>query len=136
MTNRMPTPIRASSASKALHATRRSKPSLRCLLPALAARDVHAALAATTAPIVAVMNLGPQVPETLGLDVADHLRAVLDTGVRVDRIVVDPHSRIAVDPDAIAALGVACTLADVARPDVMAHAPAKLASVLAALLQS
>jgi hypothetical protein len=33
----MPTPIRASSASKALHATRRSKPSLRCLLPALAA---------------------------------------------------------------------------------------------------
>jgi uncharacterized cofD-like protein len=106
------------------------------VLPALAARDVHAALAASTAPVVAIMNLGPQVPETMGLDVADHLRAVLDLGVRVDRVVVDPQSRIAVDPDAIAALGVACTLAEVARPDALAHAPAKLASVLAALLQS
>jgi hypothetical protein len=72
----------------------------------------------------------------LGLDVVDHLRAVLDTGVRVDRVVVDPRSRIALDPDAIRALGVECTVAEVARPDVAAHAPAKLASVLAALLQS
>src|SRR6478735_6386534 len=41
------------------------------LLPALAAADVHAALVATRAPIVAVVNLGPQVPETQGLDAVD-----------------------------------------------------------------
>ena len=106
------------------------------LLPALAARDVHAALAATDAPIVAVMNLGPQEPETTGLDVVDHVRAVLDAGVRVDRVVVDPRCRLALDPAVLAGLGVACTTAEVARPDVAAHAPAKLASVLTALLQS
>ena len=106
------------------------------LLPALAAADVHAALAATDAPVVAVVNLGPQPPETLGLDVADHVRAVLDAGVRVDRVVVDPRSRAAAGPGALAALGVECTMAEVARPDVAAHAPAKLASVLSALLQS
>jgi uncharacterized cofD-like protein len=106
------------------------------LLPALAATDVHAALAATDAPVVAILNLGPQEPETTGLDVADHVRAVLETGVRVDRVVVDPRSPLLLDPAALAALGVECTTAEVARPDVAAHAPAKLASVLSALLQS
>ena len=106
------------------------------LLPALAAADVHAALASSSAPVVAVVNLGPQPPETLGLDVADHVRAVLDAGVRVDRVVVDPRSPLPLDPEALAALGVECTLAEVARPDVAAHAPARLAEVLAALLQS
>jgi uncharacterized cofD-like protein len=106
------------------------------LLPALAAADVHAALAATRAPIVAVVNVGPQVPETLGLDVVDHVRAVLETGVRVDRVVVDPHSPLPLDPAALAALGVECISAEVARPDAAAHQPAKLASVLSALLQS
>lgn len=106
------------------------------LLPALAAKDVHRALAATDVPIVSVVNLGPQVPETLGLDVADHVRAILDAGVRVDRVLVDPRARLALDPEALAALGVECTAAEVARPDVAAHAPAKLASALSALLQS
>jgi uncharacterized cofD-like protein len=106
------------------------------LLPALAAADVHAALVATRAPIVAVVNLGPQVPETLGLDIADHVRAVLEAGIRVDRVVVDPRCPLPLDPAALAALGVECTSAEVARPDVMAHQPAKLAPVLAALLQS
>ena len=106
------------------------------LLPALAAPDVHEALCRTDAPIVAVLNLAPQIPETLGLDVADHVRAVLETGIRLDRVVLDPLCRIDGDPAAIEALGVACTVAAVARPDVAAHAPAKLASVLSALLQS
>jgi uncharacterized cofD-like protein len=104
------------------------------LLPALAAPDVHRALARAQAPVVSVVNLGPQVPETVGLDVADHVRAVLDAGVRVDRVVVDPRSPLALDTEAIRALGVECTPAEVARPDVAAHAPAKLASVLSALL--
>jgi uncharacterized cofD-like protein len=106
------------------------------LLPALAARDVRAALARASVPVVMVMNLGPQVPETVGLDAADHLRAVCDLGIRVDHLVVDDRCRLTVDADALVALGPAVTIAPVARPDVMAHAPAKLASTLAALLQS
>ncbi|MGZ4677547.1 MAG: gluconeogenesis factor YvcK family protein [Acidimicrobiia bacterium] len=106
------------------------------VLPALAARGVHEALARCRAPVAAVVNLGPQLPETVGLDVADHLRAVLDLGIRVDTAVVDPDGRLPLEPDAIAALHVDLCLAPVARPDAMAHAPAKLAPVLAALLQS
>ena len=49
---------------------------------------------------------------------------------------MDPRSPLALDTEAIRALGVECTPAEVARPDVAAHAPAKLASVLSALLQS
>jgi uncharacterized cofD-like protein len=104
------------------------------LLPALVAPDVHSALHGTEAPVVAVVNLGPQPPETQGLDVADHLRAVLDAGVWVERVVVDPRSRIRLDPALIESLCVDLTLAEVARPDLAAHAPAKLAEVLAALL--
>jgi uncharacterized cofD-like protein len=106
------------------------------LLPALAAKDVHAALAASAAPVVSIVNLGPQVPETVGLDVADHVRAVVETGVRVDRVLVDPRGGLTLDEDAVRALGVECTTAELARPDVAAHAPAKLASALSALLQS
>jgi uncharacterized cofD-like protein len=106
------------------------------LLPTLVVADVRNALVATTAPVVAVANVGPQVPETSGLDLADHVRAVLETGVRLDRVVVDSRGRLPLDRHAVEALGVPCTVAEVARPDVSAHAPAKLASVLAALLQS
>lgn len=106
------------------------------LLPALSARDVLAALRDTTAPVHLVVNLGAQLPETAGLDVADHLRAVLDLGIRIDRAVVDLGSTLALDPAVIEGLGVEIVTADVARPDVMAHEPAKLARVLAALLES
>jgi uncharacterized cofD-like protein len=106
------------------------------VLPALAAPDVAAALAASVAPVIAVVNLGPQAPETVGLDVADHLRAVLDAGIRVDHAVVDQRSRLVLDRDAVAGLGVTLSVADVARPDVAAHEPARLAPVLAALLES
>lgn len=106
------------------------------LLPALAAPDVHAALGRAHAPVVAVMNLGTQLPETGGLDVADHLRAVLELGVRVDRVIVDDRCGLAVDGAVIEGLGVAVTVAPVARPDVTAHEPARLAPVLAALVQS
>lgn len=106
------------------------------LLPTLCVPAVQTALATTTAPIVQVVNLAPQVPETEGLDATEHLRAVLESGVRVDQMVAHLGSSLAVDSAAIAALGVRLVTADVARPDVSAHAPAKLASALAALLES
>lgn len=106
------------------------------VVPALAAPDVRAAVAGATAPVVAVVNLRPQVPETEGLDVTDHVRAVLDLGVRIDRVVVHQAGELALDVAAVEALGAPVVVADVARPDVTAHEPAKLAPVLAALLQS
>ncbi len=104
------------------------------LMPTLMVPAVQAALAATPAAIVQISNLASQIPETEGLSAADHLATVLDSGVRVDRYIVDSNSGLAVDPDAITALGVTPVVADVARPDASAHVPAKLAPVLAALL--
>ncbi len=104
------------------------------LMPTLMVPAVRAALATARAPVVMVANLASQIPETEGLSAVDHLATVLDAGVRVDRFVVHSHSRLAVDPAAIAALGVDPVIADVARPDASAHVPAKLAPVLAALL--
>ena len=106
------------------------------LLPTLSVLAVQEALAAVTAPILQVLNLGAQLPETQGLDAADHVRAVLEYGIRVDHLVVHTRTPLPVDPVAIGALGVHLITADVARPDVSAHEPAKLAPVLAALLES
>ena len=106
------------------------------LLPALVAPDVRAALGGRTGRTDLVVNLGAQLPETAGLDVADHVRAVLETGVPLTAVVVDTRCELRLDPAAVEALGVELVVADVARPDVMVHAPARLASVLESLLES
>ena len=106
------------------------------LVPALAAPDVRTAIGQASGAVVAVVNLRPQVPETEGLDVADHLRAIRDLGVRIDRVVVHERGELPLDVAEAERLGGPVVVADVARPDVTAHAPAKLAPVLAALLQS
>ncbi len=104
------------------------------LLPALVAPDVRAAVLASHAPVVMVMNLEAQVPETAGLDAVDHLQAVRDLGIRVDHVVVDDRCRLAGDRARLEALEVTVSVEPVARPDVRAHEPAKLASALTALL--
>ncbi len=106
------------------------------LLPTLCVPAVATALGETAAPVVQIVNLAAQVPETTGLDATDHVRAVLESGVRIDSVVIDAGSRLDVDFDAIEALGVRARSADVARPDVSAHEPTKLAPVLAGLLES
>ncbi len=106
------------------------------LLPTLCVPAVHAALGDTSATIVFVGNLHARERETRGLDATDHLRAVLDMGVRVDHFVVDSGNGLAVDEAEIVSLGVRLTRADVARGDVSAHEPTKLAPVLATLLES
>jgi len=106
------------------------------LLPTLCVPAVATALAQASAPVVQVLNLGAQVPETAGLDATDHVRAVLEYGIRVDVLVIDAGCTLAVDPAAVEALGVRVVTVDVARPDVSAHEPAKLAPVLAGLLES
>jgi hypothetical protein len=74
------------------------------------------------------------VPETAGLDAADHLAAVLAHGARVDRFLHQRDGVLAVDPVRIRSFGVEAVPADVARADGLAHDPERLALALRALL--
>lgn len=86
------------------------------------------ALSATGGRKVYVANLRPQVPETEGYDVADHVAALSDHGVEVDVVVCDP-SGIGVGSPRVPVVE-----ADLGRPDGLGHDPAKLASVLVDLV--
>lgn len=104
------------------------------LLPVLCVDGLRAAVGAAQARVVQVCNLRPQVPETAGLDAADHLRAVLEHGGRADVFLYDPQGDLPADEGAIAALGAAPAAARVAAADRLAHDPAGLAVALRALL--
>ena len=104
------------------------------LLPVLCVPELREAIATTSARVVQVGNLRPQVPETNGLDASDHLLAVLDHGGRVDRFLYQRDGILAADEDAIRGWGVEPVAAQVARPDGLAHDPLKLAEALQALL--
>lgn len=53
--------------------------------------EVRRALAQTGAQRVFVANLAPQVPETEGFSVLEEVQALVDHGVALDVVVVDPH---------------------------------------------
>jgi len=98
------------------------------VLAAVAVPGIRTALNASGAQRVYVCNLHPQDPETASFDVAMHVAALLDHGVRVDRVLCD-SSQIEVGE-------VAVPLVDVplARPNGLAHDPTRLAETLADLL--
>jgi len=105
-----------------------------CVVP-----GIHAALAARRARTVYVCNLRPQVPETEGFSPVEHLRAVLDHGVRPDVVVVDSGEGEAGWDlrglrDLAAREGVALVCAAVARPGRSSHDTAALATALGGLL--
>jgi uncharacterized cofD-like protein len=104
------------------------------LLAVLAVHDLRAAVRAAPGRVIQVGNLRPQLPETAGLDAADHLAAVLDHGARVDTYLAPHPGGLVADPDRIASLGVTPVLADVADAGAAEHDPGRLASALAALL--
>jgi len=104
------------------------------VLPVLCVAGLRDALATTSAQVVQVANLRPQVPETAGMDVADHLEAVLAHGARVDRFLRDSGSGLPVDADRLAGLGVETVIAPVSRADGLAHDHQQLAQALCALL--
>ncbi len=104
------------------------------LLPVLCVPGVRDTLAGASAPVIQVSNLGPQVPETSGLDAADHLLAVLEHGGRVDRFLYERDGNLVADEVVIRGWGVEPVAAQVARPDGLAHDPLKLAEGLQALL--
>ncbi|HLF41709.1 MAG TPA: 2-phospho-L-lactate transferase CofD family protein, partial [Acidimicrobiia bacterium] len=104
------------------------------LMPVLCVPAIREALNGARGRIVAVCNLRPQVPETLGLDATDHLRAVLDHGARVDAFLYQEGGLLDADEAAIRDLGIVPVAADVAAPNGLVHDPAKLAKALEALV--
>jgi uncharacterized cofD-like protein len=104
------------------------------VLPVLCVNDLRRAVAATRAQVVQVSNLRPQVPETAGMDVADHLAAVLAHGCRVDRFLYDTGTGLPLDRARLDALEVEAVAAPVARPDGLVHDHGQLARALCALL--
>src|SRR5439155_22495414 len=104
------------------------------LAPVLCVPAILEALAAPRGRIVHVCNLQPQVPETLGLDATDHLRAVLDHGARVDTFLYQLGGDLAADEIAVRALGVEPMAADVAGPNGHVHDPGAFAKALEGLL--
>jgi uncharacterized cofD-like protein len=104
------------------------------LLPVLCVPELREAISTTPARVVQVANLRPQLPETAGLDATDHLRAVLDHGVRVDTFLYQEAGTLAVDVGAIRSWGVQPVAATAAAADDLAHDPEQLAKALSALL--
>ena len=89
---------------------------------------LRAALAEAPGEKVYVCNLGAQLPETAGFDVADHVEALRAHGVDVDVVLYHPGAL------PLGRLDVRGVGRPVARPDGLAHDPAKLAVALADLV--
>jgi uncharacterized cofD-like protein len=104
------------------------------LLPVLCVPGLRDAVRSTRARVVAVANLRAQVPETLGLDGTDHLRALLEHGARVDTFLYARDGALRVDEDSVHAMGVQPLGAVLARDDGLGHDPGQLAKHLPALL--
>jgi len=86
------------------------------------------ALAAATGEKVYVCNLAAQQPETEGFDVAAHVDALRAHGIEVDVVLYHPGAL------PLGRLDVRGVGRPVARPDGLAHDPAKLAVALADLV--
>lgn len=108
------------------------------VLPHVLVPDLFAALAATAARKVLVLNLGPEPGETAGFSAERHLHVLSQhaPGFRVHHVVVDSAS---VPPGserdhlarAAALFGADVVYADVASDTLRTHDPAKLADVVA-----
>jgi uncharacterized cofD-like protein len=101
------------------------------VLAAASVPAVREAIAATAARRVYVANLCPQVPETAGLSVGDHVEALRDHGISVDVVVGPPGSLRGLAE--IDAPEVQAVEAQVTAERGTKHDPALLAAVLAGL---
>ncbi len=115
------------------------------IMAALVVPGIVDAINASQARLVYVANLITQDGETLGMDCADHLHALLEiTGVRQPSTIVANQAEVTVDPPlealvvepgVVETYGVDVALADVVDPaaEWPRHDPARLAAVLARL---
>lgn len=104
------------------------------LLPVLCVAGLRDAISRTDGRVVQVCNLRPQIPETEGLTAADHVRAVMAHGGRVDTVVYDPDASLPASAEELEALGVEPVPAPVSAPGSTAHDPQRLAAALGALV--
>ncbi len=98
------------------------------VLAAVAVPDIRAAIDRSEAGKVYVCNLRPQVPETEHFDVGMHVGALAAHGVEVDVVLCDTAGL------PLGGTRVPVVDTPLARPNGLAHDPAKLASALADLL--
>jgi uncharacterized cofD-like protein len=96
-----------------------------CVIP-----GITQALVGTKARRVYVANLRPQVPETDGYTLQDHVDALLLHGVAPDVVLVDENSVFAAQP-----CSMTLALADLAREDGLVHDVQKLAQAVAAQMR-
>jgi uncharacterized cofD-like protein len=92
-----------------------------CVIP-----GITQALAGTTATAIYVANLHPQLPETAGFTLGDHVDALVRHGVRPDVVLVDEACEYATQRCALEVV-----VEDVARPNGLAHDAEKLAQAVA-----
>jgi uncharacterized cofD-like protein len=101
------------------------------VLAAAVAGGIARAISASAAQRVYVCNLRPQLPETDGYDVADHVAALRRHGVEVDAVLWDPASGVELgDP------GVLVEAGPLTGANPLVHDPVRLASALSDLLAS
>lgn len=98
------------------------------VLAATAVRGIAEAVRATRAQVVYVCNLHPQVSETAGYRVGDHVDALARHGLVPDVVLYDPSTIQGADDVAGA------RPASIARPSGLAHDPALLGMALADVL--
>lgn len=98
------------------------------VLAALVVPEIRDGLNRSAARKIYVCNLRPQVPETEAFDVGMHIEALVAHGILVDMTVCD-SSKLPLGEPRVEVLDIA-----LARPNGLAHDPAKLASVLSDLL--
>ncbi len=98
------------------------------VLAAVAVPAIREGIDRSTATRVYICNLRPQDPETASFDVAMHVDALVAHGITVDVVVCDLSGIEAGSPS------VPLVDAALARPNGLAHDPAKLASTLVDLL--
>ena len=99
------------------------------VLAAVAVGGIADAVASSKAQVVYVCNLRPEVSETEGYDVSDHLAALTRHNVRVDLVLCDSIRGMSIGPTDVRVLDVPLT-----GENSLVHSPAKLAQALSGLL--
>ena len=99
------------------------------VLAAVAVGGIAEAVASSEAQVVYVCNLHPEVPETEGFDVSDHVAALARHNVTVDLVLCDSIRGMTIGTTDVPVHDVPLT-----GENVLVHSPAKLAQALAGLL--
>ena len=99
------------------------------VLAAVAVGGITEAVASSKSPVVYVCNLHPEIPETEGYDVADHVAALARHGVAVDVVLCDTIRGMGIGKTDVTVRDVPLT-----GENTLVHSPAKLAQALSGLL--